>query len=188
MNKTTGGVEKTATSLQKEQDGTGGLANGQLHGLVIGGGSRRAAQTMEVKEVEVERDPKTGRILRVVGAESVKANPLGDPLNDLDSDEEDSEGDVYDQHGAALRPSAEARSEASTTVVRDLEREASRPEAKYRRHQSEGERAFVEELVEKYGDDYGKMARDMKINYMQRSEGDLKRRVKKWRESGGTVG
>ncbi|KAF2484025.1 ribosome biogenesis protein Nop16 [Neohortaea acidophila] len=188
LNKTTGGVEKTATSLQKEQDGTGGLANGQLHGLVIGGGSRRAAQTMEVKEVEVERDPKTGRILRVVGAESVKANPLGDPLNDLDSDEEDSEGDVYDQHGAALRPSAEARSEARTTVVRDLEREASRPEAKYRRHQSEGERAFVEELVEKYGDDYGKMARDMKINYMQRSEGDLKRRVKKWRESGGTVG
>ena len=68
-----------------------------------------------------------------------------------------------------------------------MEQEASRPAKKHVPKQSEGERAFVEELVAKYGDDYTAMARDMKINYMQRSEGDLKRRVKKWRESGGTV-
>ena len=44
-----------------------------------------------------------------------------------------------------------------------------------------------EELVKKYGDDVGKMARDIKINYMQRSEGDLKKRIKTWREAGGKI-
>jgi nucleolar protein 16 len=41
----------------------------------------------------------------------------------------------------------------------------------------------VEALVEKYGDDYGKMMRDRRLNPMQQSEGDLKRRVKRWQQS-----
>lgn len=71
--------------------------------------------------------------------------------------------------------------------MRQLEEQASRPAPKYKRKQPDGEVQFVEELVRKYGDDYGKMARDIKINYMQRSEGDLKKRIKKWREAGGTI-
>ena len=71
--------------------------------------------------------------------------------------------------------------------MKELEEEARRPVTKYKRKQSQGERDFVEVLVRKYGEDYGRMARDVKVNYMQRSEGDLKTRVKRWREEGGVV-
>jgi nucleolar protein 16 len=68
-----------------------------------------------------------------------------------------------------------------------LEARASMPAKKYKRKQTENEVAFIEELVKKYGDDVGKMTRDIKINYMQRSEGDLKKRIKIWREAGGKI-
>jgi nucleolar protein 16 len=37
--------------------------------------------------------------------------------------------------------------------------------------------------VSRYGDDYGKMARDRKLNPMQQTETDIKKRVKKWKAS-----
>ena len=37
---------------------------------------------------------------------------------------------------------------------------------------------IVERLVNKYGDDLGAMARDIKINYMQWSKGELKKKTK----------
>ena len=182
LNKNTGGVEKTASSVSRVGDGE------QLAGWrrddALSVASVRRSGMVEVREVGVERDGVTGGILRVV-EEGGRANPLGDLLNELDSAEDGEErGGAFDQHSiASLNPDSQPK----TAVVGRLEEEARRPAAKYKRKQPEGERAFIAELVEKYGDDYGKMARDAKINYMQRSEGDLKRRVKRWRESGGVV-
>ncbi len=191
LNKTTGGIEKTAADLdsgREEQDV--GVANRsrKQHGLVIAGGSRKAAQTLDLREIGVERDAKTGQILRVLDSASARANPLHDPLNDLDSDSEVSDREMFDQHGNAVDTSTLTVSQSRTAVVERLQREASKPVVKYKHKQSEGEREFVEALLEKYGEDYGKMARDMKINYMQRSEADLKRRIRKWKESGGKLG
>ncbi|KAF2162255.1 hypothetical protein M409DRAFT_27259 [Zasmidium cellare ATCC 36951] len=190
LNKNTGGVERNVSDVLREAKEGG---ERKVDTLNIASSSRRR-ETLEVGEARIERDPVSGAILRVVEQEGGRANPLGDPLNELDSssdDEEDEdETDLLNpkkQHGNT-NPSASIDSEGKKTeTVRRLEEEARKPAAKYKRKQPEGEVAFVEELVRKYGDDYGKMARDMKINYMQRSAGDLKRRVKKWRENGGRI-
>lgn len=145
---------------------------------------------IQLEEAKIERDHDTGAILRVIeDGKPSRPNPLNDPLNGLD-DSEDDEQSTLNQHASNLQ-SATARwgtTKAKTDVVRALEEQASRAMTKYKPKQSDGERGFVQELVEKYGDDYAKMARDIKINYMQRSEGDIKRRVRRWREAGRTVG
>lgn len=185
LNKSTGGVERKVADVERERE-----EDGKAHtdGLVINGGRGRGKKDkLDLGEEKVERDPKTGRILRVVSDDTaaVRPNPLNDPLNELDSESE-SEAELFDQHGHSKQQSEP--SEPKTAVVAELEHRASLPEKKYRRKQSEGERVFVEELVAKYGEDYERMARDTEINYMQRSAGDLKKRVKKWKEGGGRVG
>jgi nucleolar protein 16 len=91
---------------------------------------------------------------------------LNDPLNDL-SDEENTPKVARE----------------STSVVKELERQAAIEGRKKPRHQSQREQQWIQDLVEKYGDDFGKMARDTKLNIYQQSEGDIKRRVKKWQKS-----
>ncbi len=135
-------------------------------------------------ETTVERDPETGRILRVVQSSGgdgdaivrrMRLNPLGDPLVDLSDDET-----------TAL--------EAPTgTVVADLEAQVEEEAnilAKKRRprQQSRREEEWIERLVTKYGDDTRAMARDMKLNSMQQSEGDLARRVQKWKSKQPPIG
>ena len=172
LNKNTGGVEKKVSDLGAEEGPSG---------LEIGGTGKTIG--LQLSEAKIERDPVTGKIIRVLDETVVKPNPLNDPLNDIDS--ESDEDMAYDQHGHSTN--GIRAKPAGTEVVAQLQDEAAKPEKKYKRKQPEGEKAFVRELVEKYGDDYAAMARDMKINYMQRSEGDLKRRIKKWREDGDEV-
>ncbi|KAK0247915.1 Ribosome biogenesis protein Nop16 [Friedmanniomyces endolithicus] len=176
LNKNTGGIERKAEDVQRARDEAAGEVVKQKDDVLAIGAMRRPRE-IQVQEARIERDPETGRILRVIGDGQGRANPLNDPLNELDSEEDEDEmGDAY-----------AAGDDKRTEVVRRLEFEASRPKATHKPRQSENERAFVAELVAKHGDDYGAMTRDLKINYMQRSAGDLKRRVKKWRESGGMV-
>src|SRR6202000_2984701 len=85
LNKTPGGVEKKVSDVeQHDEDGLRIEGSNGLHGKI------------ELKEAKIERDPKTGRILKVLGGDDVKPNPLNDPLNALDSDSDDGE---FDQHG-----------------------------------------------------------------------------------------
>lgn len=70
--------------------------------------------------------------------------------------------------------------EPSTEVVKALIERAARG-AKVERVQSGREKDWVEALVERYGEDYRGMAWDRKLNPFQQSEGDIKRRVAKWR-------
>jgi nucleolar protein 16 len=135
---------------------------------------------LQVREVKVERDA-SGRITRVLR----DTNPLNDPLNDLDSDSEAQQQQKDDQekqrryeewggfHGE------EEGDNDKPEVLRALEREASRPTEKTVRHQSEREVEWLRRLVERHGDDTAAMARDMKLNPMQQTAADIKRRLKK---------
>ena len=97
---------------------------------------------------------------------------MNDPLNDLADDENDG--------FTAAKPST-----ASAGIVKLLEEEASREAKKKPRQQSKREEEWIQRLVETYGDDYGKMVRDRRLNPVQQSEGDLRRRIRKWKERGG---
>lgn len=46
-----------------------------------------------------------------------------------------------------------------------------------------GERRSLNGLIGKYGDDYDGMARDLKLNYLQWTSGQLRKRVERMREA-----
>jgi nucleolar protein 16 len=96
---------------------------------------------------------------------------LNDPLEDLSEDEA--------TNAMNTRPS---------NVVAELEAQADEEAAilarkRRPRQQSKREEEWIARLAEKYGDDTRAMARDIKLNPMQQSEGDLVRRLKKWKEN-----
>lgn len=137
---------------------------------------------IEVSEVRIERHPETGAIIRVLDDTVAKPNPLNDPLNELDdSDDQDEWHGFATEHGV-VEPSA-PRGDGKTAVVRELEAAAARPADKKPRKQSGREAEWLLHLVNKHGDDYLAMSRDMKLNPMQQTVGDLKRRIKKWKAS-----
>ncbi|KEF57814.1 uncharacterized protein A1O9_05734 [Exophiala aquamarina CBS 119918] len=132
----------------------------------------RANAKFVPEEIEVERDPKTGKIIRVIRPETdLSANPLNDPLNDLM--EVESEG-----------PPA-VRTEKQNEIIAQLEAQAAYEEEmlskKRPRHQSTREEEWISSLVEKHGDNIRAMVRDKKLNPMQQTEGDIGRRLKKWK-------
>ena len=131
--------------------------------------------TTKPKEVRVERDPETGRILRVIqpDADEVNHNPLNDPLNDLSDDEAEVEG-ARNPNSIVSQLEAQAAQEA------EVEAKRKRP-----RQQSSREEEWIARLVEAHGDDITAMSRDRKLNPMQQSQGDIARRVKKWKQKHG---
>ncbi|KAI9734636.1 MAG: Nucleolar protein 16 [Cirrosporium novae-zelandiae] len=121
------------------------------------------------KEARIERDPETGAILRIVDPdeENRKHNPLNDPLNDLESDSESDPQPSNSEHG----------------IIAQLEAEAALEAPKKPRTQSKREVEWIEALVEKYGDDTRKMFWDKRLNPMQQTEADIKKRIKKWKQT-----
>ncbi|KAF2262819.1 hypothetical protein CC78DRAFT_618158 [Lojkania enalia] len=177
LNHATGGTEKTIKLLglnDPQSSRADAAADSTAHKLNI---VSRAPESVPAEEVQVERDLETGAILRILNEPSQKRhNPLNDPLNEL----EDSEPEEWD--GFAMVPEEE---QSENPVIRQLEEAARNGGRKAPRKQSQREEEWVERLVGKYGDDYARMSRDRKLNPMQQSEGDIKRRVKKWRETRG---
>ncbi|KAJ5108349.1 Nucleolar protein 16 [Penicillium angulare] len=146
------------------------------HSLQIRGSAKADAQ-IDLGEIQVERDPETGKILRVIrdedeievaGHKHRRSNPLNDPLNVLEAQELQSLG-------------------PASNVVQQLERQADMEgaagKAKKPRYQSSREGEWIAQLVAKHGDDYTAMVRDRKLNPMQQSVGDLRRRINKWKKS-----
>lgn len=123
----------------------------------------------------VERDA-DGKIIKVIHAHTKKANPLNDPLNDLESEDEDEDAmegfEGFDDE-----------KDEKNEVVRQLEEQALRVAEKKPRKQSAREQEWCQRLSEKWGEDYKAMARDRRLNPMQQNEPDIRRRIGKWLES-----
>jgi len=144
-----------------------------------------AAQSAEqgllrMQEVKVERDAQ-GRITRVVR----DSNPLNDPLNELDGDS-DSDAEAQQAREQEQQRRYEAWSgfqgeedKERPEVLRALEREANQPTEKTVRHQSSREVEWLQRLVARHGEDTAAMARDAKLNPMQQTAADIRRRLKK---------
>lgn len=136
------------------------------------------------------RDPETGRILRVVhdsplaGPQKKKKNPLNDPLNGLESDDDDEEW----EDGEGAREIVTGGRRAVGGIVKQLEAAAMAGIKKTRpRMQSRREEEWIEALVRTWGENYKGMMGDRRLNPMQQSEGDLRRRIERWKEGRGNI-
>lgn len=132
--------------------------------------------------VKIVRDPDTGAIIQVLhdGVVDTEPSKKRKPLNDsLSSDDEA----LLSQHDLRpLYPSTEKK-ERHEGIISELEKQVMAGETKKRpRKQSTREEAWIERLIKKYGDDVNGMVRDRKLNPMQQSEGDLRKRVRRWKE------
>ena len=136
--------------------------------------SNSIPRTIEPTLARVERDPKTGKITRVI--HEIRENPLNDPLNDVEDASEVGNAD-RDMDGDL---------EASK-IVRLLEEQALMGKPTPKRKQSEREREWIERLVGRWGEDFAKMARDRRLNPMQQTEADIRRRIEYWKAEGGVV-
>lgn len=163
LNTVTGGIEKKQAGSESKTSTASKLAI-----------SNAIPKNIAPTEARVERDPETGKITRVIHDEK-KSNPLNDPLND-DEDEEGFEG-FGDEEATGSK----------NEIVKMLEEQASRAGEKRERQQSEREKEWIERLVKRWGENYGAMVRDRRLNPMQQTEPDIKRRVQKWKDAGGVV-
>ncbi|MCJ1351637.1 MAG: Nucleolar protein 16 [Icmadophila ericetorum] len=167
INSRAGGTEKLASYVENTDNTT----SDPLGPLFI---STKNASKAAHTTTQVERDPETGAILRVVQSKSKKDNPLNDPLNEIEDEEEEE---------SVSRSSAEKSS--TNGVVRALEEQASNIAEKRPRQQSQREKEWIANLVEKYGDDLRSMARDRKMNPNQQTEVDIRKRIERWKSGRG---
>ena len=137
----------------------------------------KVATELDTATVRVERAP-DGSITRVIHAPITKPNPLNDPLNDL-SDTED-----VTKVMQGIDEQVQHVQEHQTEVVKRLERQVKEAEARPRRARkpSSKEGEWIQKLTDRWGEDYKAMRRDRVLNVMQQSEGDLRRRIMRWRQ------
>jgi len=165
LNKRAGGVEK-----RTEEDVE--LTEKAEHPFAILPGTTHTQKA--IVEVQLELDPETGKLRAPDIGLSGDANPLNDPLNRLDSDDE------FDGPAQAGSLGFVQEKGTGTGITRELEKIASMGVRKRPRQQSEREEEWVERLVQKHGSDFAAMFKDRKLNPMQQSQGDIKRRITKW--------
>ncbi|KAI5301108.1 Nucleolar protein 16 [Ascosphaera atra] len=174
LNGPAGGVERRSIVGANE------LPVDTLHDI---GGAHTKKVSSYADEVQVERDLRTGRILQItrteedeqveVGGKKVrKNNPLNDPL-------------VYVLN-TPLCDTATCEKQNSE-VVMQLQAQAMFEEAslKHRkpRHMSNREEEWLELMAKKHGDNINGMVKDKKLNPMQQTQGDIKRRLRKWKKA-----
>ncbi|CAK7264744.1 Nucleolar protein 16 [Sporothrix epigloea] len=215
----TGGIERLGTDAVKERSAPDGerakhytdhfndTAVAIINGTKTG---RKSKAISSIREVRVERDA-SGRIVRILDDAAPAHNPLNDLLNDLE-DEDEAEAaeaastsyeewdgiaeDAGDKRkGKGKKGKKEKTTAPATPVVAALEQMANRPVGpKMVRHQSEGERAWLQTLVNYYGEAnpsdvmLSTMAFDRRRNPFQRTAADLRRRLATFRAEGGGPG
>jgi len=73
--------------------------------------------------------------------------------------------------------------QGETSVVKELLGLAAQPTIPNRRRASTLEAQWLQQLVDKYGEDYDQMMWNRDLNPMQHTPAQLKRKIKKWRET-----
>lgn len=209
----TGGIERLGTDAAKERAADERIEHYADHfnasaTAILNGTKKKTTTTATstVREVRVERDAR-GRIVRVLADAAPAHNPLNDLLNDVEDEEaaeaaeaaaeaaatpyEEWEG-IAEEEGPSKNSTQKT---AATPVVAALEQMARRPVGpKTVRRQSAGERAWLQTLVNHYGDaepgaaTLAAMAMDRRRNPFQRTANDLRRRLATFRAEGGAVG
>ncbi|KAI0969682.1 ribosome biogenesis protein Nop16 [Xylaria arbuscula] len=166
----TGGIDR---KLQTASTSTSKPATSKKNPFAIHGADAGGAVSAEV---QVERD-ENGKIVRVVSTEKRRRpNPLNDPLVELDTDSEAEEEEEDAEEWGGFEGGEEG-----SEIVRQLEDEANRPVEKKPRTASTREVEWLQELVDRHGDDTAAMARDRKLNPMQQTAADIARRMRKWK-------
>ncbi|KAH7321621.1 60S ribosomal subunit biogenesis protein-like protein Nop16 [Rhexocercosporidium sp. MPI-PUGE-AT-0058] len=177
LNSATGGIEKLRAGDVSKTSTTSKLAI-----------SNAIPKQFAPVSARVERDPETGKILRVIHAED--DNPLNDPLNvveAMDFEGAEDDGEVFEGFENEAGTGKNKKGKSKNEIVRKLEEQASMVPEKRERSQSEREKEWIERLVGKWGEDFEKMARDRKLNPMQQTPADIRRRVGKWKAKGGVL-
>ena len=152
LNSATGGTEKLRAGDISKTSTTSKLAI-----------SNAIPKQFAPSSARVERDPTTGKILRVIHAED--DNPLNDPLNvveAMDFEGAEDDGEVFEGfEGEETRvgKSGKKGKKSQNEIVRKLEEQASMVAEKKERTQSEREREWIERLVGKWGEDFEKIRR-----------------------------
>lgn len=80
----------------------------------------------------------------------------------------------------------ETEEKPKTKVIEELENYAKLIKKDRPRTISIREDDWIKSLVDKYGDDYGKMKWDKKLNIYQQSEGQLKKKILNWKKKNST--
>lgn len=160
----------TAGGIDKRVAAAGATPEGVRDPFSVRRGAPGAVPPGAVREARLERDGE-GRVVRVVHL-GRERNPLGDLLGVFDKEE----GEPRDEWaGIEDRDGDEGRPE----VLRLLEKEAGVRTERVVRHQSTREAEWLGRLVGKYGADVEAMAMDMKMNPMQQTAADVRKRLKK---------
>jgi nucleolar protein 16 len=184
LNAPTGGVERPKGVDAATADK---LLSDSLH--IISKNHPENSTELDAEEVHVERDPETGKILRVItnhdgdadeievaGRKVKRSNPLSDPINDI----ENGVISLHKKQQHVTKPSS------SSDFVRQLELRALQEEEAMKkrrpRQQSKREEEWIEKLIARHGDNIMAMVRDKKLNPMQQTEGDIRKRVRVWKE------
>ncbi|WVQ99834.1 nucleolar protein 16 [Kwoniella sp. CBS 9459] len=138
--------------------------------------SRSQRVKLPAVPAEVEEAPKVGfgRIIRDEEGNVIDIVIDEEPEEAQAEAGQDQEGDVPFAHDEAERAPVQGK----TDVVRKLEQLASTSEP-VMRHSSTSEKTWLQQLVIAYGDDYEQMAKDRKLNVWQKTQGEIKRMIKK---------
>ena len=182
-----------AAGGSEKKSGDKGLGTGARDGLEIAPEQREGA--IGPSEVRVERDAK-GAIIRVVRSEEDasailrrrKRNPLNDPLNDLSTSESSDSEDILSKSRFNPTNNGDEAQRSGIGVIPELEEFARRQPAKRPRKLVASEQEWIEKLVDRHGDDYKKMFWDRRLNPMQHTENNIRRRVERWRKQKGAIG
>lgn len=182
LNAPTGGVEK------KPQNETGQPAARPDPLAIIPTSARQVAQKPQT--AQVERDPETGKILRLIQAEE-QAETSEEDSSAIATSIRKTRKPLEDPLTSSRKPFTKSQPTSATGIIPALEAEASHEASlianrKRPRTQSEREQAWLARLIEHRGDDVRAMFRDRNLNPMQNTEADIKRRLTKFRKNVGT--
>lgn len=187
LNARAGGIEPRSSTLPAAPDANSLKFSGQKKQDRLAIPSQAVPKTLIPTTARVVRDPETGKILRVVhdsppaGSQKKNKNPLNDQLNELESDDEL-------EDGGPAREVVNVGITAVGGIVEQLEAAAMAGIKKTRpRMQSRREEEWIEALVRRWGENYKGMMRDRRLNPMQQNEGDLRRRIERWKEGRGNI-